>query len=69
MIESKIRAVNARGISNGGIAESPAPQVIMPILSTITLIDKANRHLPGIQDNITLAGSIRTVAIRINVSL
>lgn len=69
MIESKIRAVNARGISNGGIASSPAPFVQMPVLALIPTTDKANRHVPGIVNNITLAGSIRTIAIRINVSL
>lgn len=69
MIESKIRGVNSRGIANGGITETPAPQVIMPVLASIPTIDKANRHLPGIVNNITLAGSIRTVSIVINVSL
>jgi hypothetical protein len=69
MIESKIRAVNARGIANGGIAENPAPVVQMPVLALISSIDKANRHVPGIVNKITLAGSIRTIAIRIDVDV
>lgn len=69
MIESKIRAVNARGIANGGIASTPAPVVQMPVIALIPIIDKANRHVPGIINQFTLAGSIRTIAIRIDVTL
>jgi hypothetical protein len=69
MLETKIRGVNSRGITNGGIASSPAPVVIMPDIASISINDKANRHVPDIRNRITLAGSIRTVDIVIDVSL
>lgn len=69
LIESTLRATNAQGIANGGIASSPAPTITMPVFSTISTIDKSNRHLPNVRVRWTETGSIRTTDIYLTIDV
>jgi len=68
-VEGIIRAVLARGISVGGLAASPAPNVIVPLVADVATADKAARNLTPITFTATLAGAIHITSITGTVSV
>lgn len=53
-----------QSVDEGFLASTPAPVVIRPLASSISAVDKANRLLPNVPFEATLAGAIHTVKIR-----
>lgn len=68
-VEGIIRSVLAKGISVGGLAEDPAPNVIVPLAADVATADKASRTLTPITFTATLAGAVHTVTITGTVSV
>lgn len=69
VIESLVRAQLAEGIAVGGLADDPAPTVTVPLVADVSNLDKANRLLPDVKFNATLAGAIHKTQIRGVVTL
>lgn len=53
-----------QSVDEGFLASDPAPVVIRPLASSISAVDKANRLLPNVPFEATLAGAIHTVTVR-----
>lgn len=68
-IESCIRSVLKRGVNAGGLAKSPAFNVIVPLVADVSTLDKAARLLPDITFSATLAGAIHELEITGTVSV
>lgn len=68
MIEAEIRGVNAQGITNGFIANAPAPVVISPNVLAIPEVQRANRIMGDFFCTFRLMGSVGTVIVRATVS-
>lgn len=56
-------------VNDGFLAASPAPKVLAPLVGNVSDNDKANRILPDVPFEATLAGAIHTVKIRGYVSV
>jgi hypothetical protein len=56
-----IRGVLNQGITNGLLASSPAPNVLAPLVSSISLSNVASRNVPSITFTATLAGAIQVL--------
>ena len=70
LIEAEIRNINAQGIANGGIADTPAPTVQSPNVLAIPEAIRATRVMGDFVVNFRLAGSVHKVsAIRATVSV
>ncbi len=63
VIRSTILGVMQEGIDAGLIAASPAPIVTMPTAASVNAIDKANRNLPNVFFQATLAGAVHSLTI------
>lgn len=68
-IVSQVRAQLQEGISNGYLAATPVPVVTAPKVADISANDKANRLLPDIHFEATLAGAIHEVVITGTISV
>ena len=68
IIEAEIRSVNTQGITNGFIANAPAPVVISPDVLSIPEVQRANRILGDFFCTFRLSGSVGTVIVRATVS-
>lgn len=64
IIEATMYARLQRAVAEGFLAESPAPKVIMPLVSEIPVNDRAERFLPDIPFEGTLAGAVHNTVIR-----
>lgn len=70
IIESEIRAINAIGIANGGIAENPTPTVQAPDVLAIPEMIRATRVMGDFIVEFRLAGAVHKVsAVRATVSV
>jgi hypothetical protein len=69
IIENEVRAVMQLGVTQDILAADPAFTVTVPKVSTVSAADKANRLLPDVKDEGTLAGAIHYVAVELTVSL
>ena len=70
LIEAEIRNINAQGIANGGIADTPAPTVQSPNVLVIPEAIRATRVMGDFVVNFRLAGAVHKVsAIRATVSV
>jgi len=67
-IEAIVRALNTKGINQGGIASTPKPTVTAPLVADVSTADKTARHLPGVESDWTLAGAINNLAVKVAVS-
>ena len=63
IIETDVRAQLEEGIRVGGLAPDPAYEVSVPKVADISQVDRANRLLPDVSFNATLAGAIHAVEI------
>jgi len=63
LMRSQVLAQLQQGISAGGLAADPAPTVQAPKVADIDAADKANRVLPDITFQATLAGAIHQLEI------
>lgn len=63
IIENLVRAQLQEGIRVGGLAQDPAPTVTVPKVADISTTDKANRLLPDVKFDATLAGAIHKINI------
>jgi len=57
-VKNRVEPMLQEGISNGLIAESPAPTVTAPLVADISSTNKANRYLPDTVFTATYAGAI-----------
>lgn len=64
IIENEVRGVMSLGISVGGFAADPAPTVTVPLVADVSIVDRANRLLPDVRFNATLAGAIHELEVR-----
>jgi hypothetical protein len=62
-VEGEIKAQLEAGIDAGLLAASPAYSVTVPLASAVSSADKANRLLPDISFEATLAGAVHTTTI------
>jgi hypothetical protein len=63
IMRNEVLAQLQQGIVAGGLAADPAPTVLAPLVADIDTADKANRILPDITFQATLAGAIHTLQI------
>lgn len=64
VIENEVRGVMELGISQSIFAADPAPLVTVPLAAEVDPNDKANRLLPDVTFQATLAGAIHEVEVR-----
>lgn len=69
VVTSEIMAQLNDGINAGGLTADPAPSVTAPRVSEISANDKANRLLPDIKFEATLAGAIHATTIQGTLTL
>jgi len=70
LIEAEIRNINAQGIANGGIADTPAPTVQSPNVLAIPEMIRATRVMGDFIVTFRLAGAVHKVsAVRATVSV
>lgn len=70
LIEAEIRNVNALGIANGGIADSPSPTVISPNVLAIPESQRASRVMGDFLVDFRLSGGVHKVsAVRATISV
>lgn len=69
LIENELRAQLDVAIAQGVIAADPAYVITTPRVKDISANDKANRFLPDVRFEATLAGAIHEIRIRGTVSL
>jgi hypothetical protein len=62
-IVGDVTAQLAEGIRVGGLAKDPEPTVTAPKVADISVLDRANRHLPDVEFSARLAGAIHTLDI------
>ena len=62
-IEGAMRSVMAEGIQVGGLADDPAPVVIVPNVLNLSSAQRATRTLPDVTFTARLAGAIRATTI------
>ncbi len=63
LVRTEVRAQLREGISNGYLAADPPFTVTAPLVADVSANDKANRLLPDIDFEATLAGAIHKVVI------
>lgn len=69
IVEAELKAVLQLGVDRTGIAEDPAFTVTVPLAASVSTTDKANRLLPDVEFEATLAGAIHAVTINGRVVL
>jgi len=62
-VRSEILAVLRQGIRQGFLAEDPPPTVTAPAVADVSASDKANRTLPDVEFEATLAGAVHSTTI------
>lgn len=67
MVEAEIRSVNAQGIANGGISDSPQPVVISPNILDIPEVQRGQRVMGDFLVTFRLAGAANRFIIRATV--
>ena len=68
-IEAEVRRALDLAIAQGVLASDPAYVVTVPLVSTVSANDKANRNLPDVSFTATLAGAVHHVTIVGSVSV
>ena len=63
VIENEVRGVLQLGINAGGLAADPQPVVLVPKVADVPFNDRANRFLPDVTFNATLAGAIHALEV------
>jgi hypothetical protein len=63
LMRAEVLAQLQQGITAGGLAADPAPEVLAPKVADIDTADKANRILPDVTFTATLAGAIHKLVI------
>lgn len=63
LMRSQVLAQLQQGITAGGLAADPQPIVTVPLVATISAVNKAARILPDIFFQATLSGAIHTLVI------
>lgn len=63
VVEAEVRAALQLGIGTGGLAADPAPAVSVPRAADVSTANKANRVLPDVTFEATLAGAIHSTQI------
>lgn len=69
VIENAVRGAVLRKVKSGFLAESPAPEVTVPLVADVSSTDRGNRHLPDVKFNANVSGGIKTTAINGTVSV
>lgn len=69
LMRGAVLAQLQQGIAAGGLAADPAPTVTAPLVADIDVADKANRILPDIEFQATLAGAIHKLVINGTLSV
>jgi hypothetical protein len=69
MVQSEVSRALTFGVNRNFLSNNPAPVVTVPLVSTVSNVDKAARLLPSVNFTATLAGAIQAVTINGNVSL
>lgn len=69
LMRGAVLAQLQQGITAGGLAADPAPTVTAPLVADIDPSDKANRILPDIEFQATLAGAIHKLVINGTLSV
>lgn len=69
MVRGTVSGCLASGISVGFLANNPAPIVIVPLVATVSPIDRAARNMPGVSFSATLAGAINRVTVTGTVNI
>lgn len=69
VIRSIVDAQLKAGVRAGGLAASPAPLVVAPLVKDVDPIDRGNRKLPDVKFTATLAGAIHRLVISGTVSV
>jgi hypothetical protein len=69
VVTNEISAELNTSIAEGLLTADPLPQVNAPLVSEISVLDKANRCLPDVTFQATLAGAVHKVAIQGTVSV
>ena len=67
--DKDVREILDLGITQGILAADPAPTITVLKVADVSQADKANRNLPDITFNATLAGAIHKVTVRGTVSV
>lgn len=68
-IVGPVLGVMNTGVKNGGFAADPAPTVTAPKVADVPTTDRANRLLPDIKAQGTLAGAIHKTQINVDVKV
>jgi hypothetical protein len=68
-IQNEVEAVLREGVGNDAFAEDPAPEVIVPKVSTVSPANKALRLLPDVEFTATLSGAIHKTVIAGTISV
>lgn len=68
-IKNVLKAQLQQGVDRGVLASDPAPVVTAPRAADVSPVDKANRLLPDVKFQATIAGAVHAVQIRGIVSL
>lgn len=63
VVEAEVRAVLNLAIDNGILAADPEPTISVPLAADVSTLDKADRILPDVKFEATLAGAIHKVEI------
>lgn len=69
IIENEIIASLDRAITNGILASTPKPVIIVPLVASIADTDRANRLLPNLKFSATMAGAVHKVTVKGVVSV
>jgi len=69
VVEAEVKAQLKEGVASGGLSDNPAPTTTVPKVKDISSVDKANRYLPDVEFDATLAGAIHKTRIHGLVTL
>lgn len=68
-VQNEVEAVLREGVNNDAFAADPAPQVIVPKVSTVSAANKALRLLPDVEFTATFSGAIHKTEIEGTISV
>ncbi len=69
LVKAEVLAQLQQGIEVGGLASDPAPLVDAPLVADVDDADKADRLLPDVTFQATLAGAIHAITVTGNLSV
>lgn len=69
MVRGTVLACLQSAVSVGFLASNPAPIVIVPLVATVSPIDRAARNMPGVSFTATLAGAINHIVVTGTVNI